>query len=220
MKMKRLVRLGTVLMVIAIAISSILTVSASSKSQPAFTQTKFYDIPAGTTFGWINAVPVMTDSTHFQWVNGRPFIIMAASTSASYNLTNAPTSIDFGVIQPSTEYYAYGSAPSNPVTDAQCTFTITNSQANAIKVNINMTNFTGGAGWTLGVPDGTHTRVIAYYSGENPASGVTLTTSDQAFISSLAGSATIKWDFSWETPTNFVDGVQKTAQITLTGVVP
>ena len=143
-----------------------------------------------------------------------------AAGGGTYNLTNSPSSIDFGVIQPSTTYYAYGSAPSNPVTDAQCTFTITNGQANAIKVNIQATNFTGGGGWTLGAPDGTHARLIAYYSGENPASGVTLTTSPQTFVASLAGSATIKWDFSWETATAFADGTQKSSTITLTGVSP
>ena len=143
-----------------------------------------------------------------------------ASGGSTYNLTNSPTSIDFGVIQPNTKYYAYGSAPSNPVTDGQCTFTITNGQANAIKVNIQATDFTGGGGWTLGTPDGTHARLIAYYSGENPASGVTLTTSPQTFVASLAGSATLKWDFSWETPTSFADGTQKSSTITLTGLAP
>jgi hypothetical protein len=143
-----------------------------------------------------------------------------AGGGSTYNLTNSPSSIDFGVIQPSTTYYAYGSAPSNPITDGQCTFTITNSQANAIKINIKAANFTGGGGWTLGTPDGTHTRLIAYYSGQNPASGVTLTTSDQVFVASLAGSATLKWDFSWETATSFADGTQKSSTITLTGVAP
>jgi hypothetical protein len=140
--------------------------------------------------------------------------------SATYNLTNSPASIDFGVIQPSTTYYAYGSAPSDPVTDAQCTFTITNGQANAIKVNIQATNFTGGGGWTLGTPDGTHARLIAYTSGMHPAAYVTLTTSPQTFVASLAGSATIKWDFSFETATAFADGTQKSSSITLTGLSP
>lgn len=147
-------------------------------------------------------------------------IYVTYTASGTYNLTNSPSSIDFGVIQPNTKYYAYGSAPSNPITDGQCTFMITNSQSNAIKINIQATNFTGGDGWTLGAPDGTHSRLIAYYSGQNPASGVTLTTSDQVFIASLAGSATLKWDFSWETATSFADGTQKSSTITLTGLVP
>jgi hypothetical protein len=108
------------------------------------------------------------------------------------------------------------------VVDGNCTFTITNSTTFAVKININMTNFTGGGGWTLSSssPDGTHTRVTAYYSGEALASATVLTTSDQVFIASLAGSATKKWDFKWETPTSFADRTQKSATITLTGVVP
>jgi hypothetical protein len=168
--------------------------------------------PAGAqTMSW-------AQSTSSYWaISAASF---APAVSNTYNLTNSPSSIDFGVIQPSTKYYAYGSAPSNPVTDGQCTFTITNSQSNAIKVNIQATNFTGGGGWTLGAPDGTHARLIAYYSGQNPASGVTLTTSPQAFVASLAGSATIKWDFSFEDATSFADGVQKSSTITITGLAP
>jgi hypothetical protein len=179
-----------------------------------------------TQVGWrLNA----STTIKVTWVRTRiypPSYTMPSSSfgsvtaTATYNLTNSPSSIDFGVIQPNTKYYAYGSAPSNPVTDGQCTFTITNSQANIIKVNIQATNFTGGGGWTLGAPDGTHARLIAYTSGSNPASGVTLTTSPQTFVASLASSSTIKWDFSWETATSFDDGTQKSSTITLTGVAP
>jgi hypothetical protein len=206
-------------------------------SAPTFTAVPYWVVFNQDAQGYIysnsgSAAHVFTSKTFGSWSASQTlaqvggsyifgcYCTYTAGGGSTYNLTNSPSSIDFGVIQPNTKYYAYGSAPSNPITDGQCTFTITNGQSNAIKVNIQATNFTGGGGWTLGAPDGTHARLIAYYSGQNPASGVTLTTSPQAFVASLAGSATLKWDFSFETATSFADGTQKSSSITLTGVAP
>jgi len=137
----------------------------------------------------------------------------------SPSLTNVPDSKAFGVVAAGTSYYAYGSAPSNPVADGECTFTITNDSAGAEDIDIKGSNFTGGVGWTLAGSTGENqVKITAYYSGQNPASGVVLTTSDQEFYDGLAGSATIKWDFKMETPTSFTDGVEKTGTITLTAV--
>ena len=57
--------------------------------------------------------------------------------------------------------------------------------------------------------------MTAYYSGLNPASGVVLTTSYQAFITALADSGTKKWDFKLESPSAFTDGVSKSSTITV-----
>lgn len=127
---------------------------------------------------------------------------------------------DFGSVSDSTTYYAKGSAPNNPVQDSDCTFTLSNDSNGSIKVLIKGSNFVGGVGWTLvtTAPGADEVKLVAYYSGQNPTSGVVLTTSDQTFISSLAV-GTIKWDFSLTTGINS-DGTQKTGTITLTGVAP
>lgn len=133
------------------------------------------------------------------------------------SIANTPASENLGLVSESSTYYAYGSAPSNPVQDGECTFTITNDGSVAIDITIECTNFTGGNGWTLtsSSPGSAEVRLTAYYSGQNPASGIVLTTSPQSFYSNLASSATLKWDFKFETGT-FTDGVEKTSTITLT----
>ena len=137
------------------------------------------------------------------------------------SISNTPSSKDFGIVKPLTTYYAYGSAPSNPVTDGQCTFTITNNAASSVNIAIKGTDATGGTTWSLitGTPADNQIKVTAYASGTNPASGVVLTTSNQSFCT-IAGSGTKKWDFSELTggQTNtFSDSAQKTFTITLTG---
>jgi len=86
-----------------------------------------------------------------------------------------------------------------------------------IDTTIKGSAFTGGVGWTLtsGSPGSNTVRITAYYSGQNPASGVVLTTSDQAFVQNLAASAHTHWDFKFETGT-FTDGVAKSGTITIT----
>jgi hypothetical protein len=140
-------------------------------------------------------------------------------TTLSVALTNSSASIAFGIVASSHTYYAKGSAPSNPVADADCTQTITNTGTAAIDINVKETNPTGGVGWTLtsGAPGSDTIRDTVYYSGKNPASGVILTTSYQAFYSNLAASATKKWDMKRETGT-FSDGAQKTSTVTFTAV--
>jgi hypothetical protein len=137
------------------------------------------------------------------------------------NISNNVSTKDFGVVLPSTTYYAKGSAPDNPVVDGNCTYILTNNNADsAVKVNIKCSNATGGTGWTLtsdAVGQNTY-KAIAYKTGDNPT-GVTLTTSDQVFCSSIASSGHIHWDFQMQTGT-FTDGAQKTYVITLTGVKP
>jgi len=142
------------------------------------------------------------------------------TSSFTANIANTPSTKAFGVVADNTTYYAYGSAPSNPVTDGQCTFTITNNGDTA-KINIKGANATGGTGWTLvaTAPSTNQYRITCYASGTNPASGIVLTTSDQQFIASLAASGTKKWDLKLETGFS-TDGVEKSAVITLTAVAP
>jgi hypothetical protein len=137
----------------------------------------------------------------------------------AHDITNSPDTKAFNVIQESGSFYAKGSAPSNPVTDGECTYTITNTGSVPIDISITGFNYTGGVGWTLGASVGANTvKMTAYASGTNPASGVVLTTGSQLFLSNLAAAATKKWDFRLDTGT-FTDGAAKTGKITLTSTV-
>jgi hypothetical protein len=162
-----------------------------------------------------------TNQAFSSTANRIPSLYATGATAGTYNLTNDPSSKDFGIVAASSTIQAGGGAYSNPVQDGECTFTITNSQANAIKVSIKESNPTGGVGWTLtaSAPGENTIRDTAVVSGVNPASGIVLTTSDQTLIASLAGSATKKWDLQRETGT-FTDGAQKSSTITLTGSAP
>jgi len=186
----------------------------------------WYDVTSATTW-----TPEKLDNNHFRvrvdaytqntaeeirldWIP----VEVTYTTGGVPSLTNSPPNKDFDIVQPNTTYYAKGSAPSNPVQDGDCTFTITNDGSIAIDISIRATNFIGSPSgdWILGTPDATHARLTAYYSGQNPASGLVLTTSAQAFYSNLAASAMKMWDFEFETATSFADGNPKTSTITLT----
>jgi hypothetical protein len=145
------------------------------------------------------------------------------------SITNSPSSLAFGTVMPGTTYYAYnqstGSYP-NPVTSSQCHFTITNAGGSSVNLALSCTNATSGNTWTLvsGTPSGDQFEVIAVYNGENPASGLVLTNSNQSFYSSLAASGTLLWDFKevlGGTGTGksgtFSDAATKTYTITITG---
>ena len=146
---------------------------------------------------------------------------MVCYIAPTYSLTNSPNSKAFGSVAASSTYYAKGLAPSNPVVDGDCTFTVTNDGGSAEKISIKAANFTGGVGWTLtsGAPGENTVRITTYKTGDDPAAGVVLTTSDQTLIASLAAAAHTHWDFKFETGT-FTDGIEKTGVITLTGIIP
>jgi hypothetical protein len=140
------------------------------------------------------------------------------NVAASYDITETTTSKAMGTLAASTTYYAKGSAPSNPVGDGDCTFTLTNNATGACDLNMQMADFTGGVGWNIAGSVGSNeVKITAYYSGQNPASGLVLTNSDQEFYDGLAGSAHIHWDFKLETGT-FTDGVAKSGVLTITAV--
>lgn len=153
-------------------------------------------------------------------ISVRILSLYATGTEAggTYDITNDPSTKNFGFVLPSTSYYAKGSAPSNPVSDNECSYTLTSTGSAATDIDVHGHNATGGDGWTLvsGAPGAQQYALTAYYSGQNPASGVALTTSDQEFYDNLASSGHIHWDFKLDTGT-FTDGAQKTAVITLTG---
>jgi hypothetical protein len=169
------------------------------------------------------------------------YLIIGTSDTSSYqsisvyiapvlSITNSPISIDFGIVMPSTTYYAYNQSNSggysNPVTSAECYFTITNTGSSSCNIALNCSNASGGNAWTLVAsnPTGDQFKVIAVYNGEDPASGLVLTNANQAFYTGLAASATLLWDFKeilGGTGTGkagtFSDSAVKTYTILITG---
>jgi len=137
--------------------------------------------------------------------------------TAAADISNAPGSKDFGTVSESTSYWSNGSAPTFPLDDGECFFTVTNNSSDPVNISIEAADFGGGVGWTIaGSPDVDTVTLKAGKSGDNAEGDmVTLTNSDQGFISDLAASDSIKWEIKLETGT-FTDGVQKTSTITLT----
>ena len=151
--------------------------------------------------------------------------VYASYTSAStLAMTNTPAIRAFGTLYNSQTYYSnnltLGYAPTFPLADAQCYFTITNSGMASGNISAKATNFTGGTTLTLtdAAPGETTLRLSLYRSGDaNSSANTTLTTTDRRFITSLPASATKKWEIKLETPTSDQnDANQKTCTITFT----
>jgi hypothetical protein len=171
---------------------------------------------ADTTTAYPGSMPA--NLTAFGGISTDKYCVYCTYTpAASYDISNTPSSESLGILAINTTYYAYGSAPSNPVQDGECTFTVTNNGATAIDLDMKVGDFTGGVGWNIAASPGSNeVKITAYYSGQNPASGLVLTNSDQEFYDGLAASAHIHWDFKLLTGTGFTDGVAKSATLTIT----
>lgn len=144
---------------------------------------------------------------------------LPAGGGPTYNITNEPDNENLGIVLDGHTYYAYGSAPSNPVQNGECTFTISNS-GDSCDIDMKITDFTGGTTWNIvsGSPSTNEVRVTAYYSGQDPASGLVLANTDAEFYDGLASSSSIKWDFKFETGDLANENEQHSATITVTAV--
>lgn len=142
------------------------------------------------------------------------------ASGVTLDISNTPSSENLGTVADSSTYYAFGSAPSNPVQDGECTFTVTNN-GDQCDLDMKISDFTGGTSWNIvsGSPGANEVRVTAYYSGQNPASGLVLANTDAEFYDALAGSATLKWDFKFETGTLADEPNQHSATLTITATV-
>jgi hypothetical protein len=136
------------------------------------------------------------------------------------NISNTPSSIDFGYVDETHSYWSNGAEPVFPLDDGECFFTLTNNSSAPANIAIRATNFSGGAGWTLAGTPGVNTVTLkAGRSGDNAEGDmVILTTGDQTFITNLPASSSRKWEIKLETGT-FSDYAQKTSTITLTATI-
>ena len=136
------------------------------------------------------------------------------------NISNTPSSIDLGYVAETHSYWSNGAAPTFPLDDAECYFTLTNNSSAPADIAIRATDFTGGVGWTLaGSPGVNIVTLKAGRSGDNAEGDmVILTTGDQTFITNLPAFSSRKWEIKLDTGT-FSDGVPKTSTITLTASI-
>jgi hypothetical protein len=111
-----------------------------------------------------------------------------AAAACSANITNTGGNWSLGVVATSTTYWANGSEPTWPLVDGDAKWTVTNNSGGSVDINIKATNFTGGVGWSLGVPAENVVRLSAFEEGDGSGDGLTLTTSYQEMMNSLAGS--------------------------------
>lgn len=135
-------------------------------------------------------------------------------TAGEADISNLPTSKAFGNVSESSSYWSNGSAPTFPLDDGECYFTVTNNGVQC-SITIKATNFIGGDGWTLtsGNPGSGTVRMRAGKSGDaNEDAMVILTTGEQPFIAGLVASK--KWELKLETGI-FTDPELKTSVITL-----
>ena len=141
--------------------------------------------------------------------------------SVTPDISNSPSSKNFSNVNESSSYYFKGTAPNNPVQSGDCYFSCTNNSGFTVDLYIQGTNWTGGSGWTLtsGSPGSNQARETFYCVGDNPASGVVLTTSPQLFYEDLADTASIGWDGKLETGT-FGDGTTRDQTLTISAQVP
>ncbi len=142
--------------------------------------------------------------------------------SLAPDITNAPTSKDFGTVSESTPYWSNGSAPVWPLDDTECYFTVTNNSSSAVNIDIRATDFSGGTpSWTLGAtPDADTVTLKAGKVPDAEGDLKTLTTVDQPFITGLDAATSLKWELKMETPTSFSNGDPKTSTVTLTATFP
>jgi len=134
------------------------------------------------------------------------------------DISNTPSSKNFGTVSENALYWSNGSPPNwgDGLNDGECYFEVTNNSSDSVDISIEAADFGGGVGWTLaGSPDVDTVTLKAGQSGDAfETDMVTLTTSDQDFISNLGASDSKKWELELETGT-FTDGVEKTSTVTL-----
>jgi hypothetical protein len=135
------------------------------------------------------------------------------------NISNVPVSKDYGIVQPSTAYWAGGAEPSWPLEAADCWGNLTNNSSFAVDISASMTNMIGGTTWTIGSSPGTNvfTIKIGIAGKANVGNFTTLSNTPVAWITSMVAGNMTRWTMVFYTPTNspqFADGVPKSGNMT------
>lgn len=156
----------------------------------------------------------LSDSDNWNIIAGA----LQEPSACAPDISNTPVDIDFGVVNENSTNYSNGSAPSFPLDDGECYFTVTNNSGGAIDITVESDNFTGGVGWVISNSVSENVVVLKVgKSGDEEVSLIILTGAPQGFITGLADSGTMKWELRLETGT-FTDGAEKSTIVTLTAV--
>lgn len=133
------------------------------------------------------------------------------------DISNSPSTLALGVLAPSSTYWSNGSEPSWPLTDGDAYFTVTNNGSIAVDISANVTNWTGGVGWTnvSGSPGENQIRMTLFAEGDGSGDGSVLSSTPSTVSENLSSSSNIDMEIKVETGSSFTDGVGKTMTITL-----
>lgn len=155
-----------------------------------------------------------------EWAGNAPQI--SIFTVIPPDISNTPSSHDFGVVQPSTTVWAKTNTttpPSFALTDGNCTGNVTNDSSFVVNILFSMTTMIGGTPWTIGAnPASNVFRMRLYISGAGNSTVYTaLSATPTDLIHELAAAAHQHYEFAIDTPTNdpFSDGILKSGNMTL-----
>ena len=127
--------------------------------------------------------------------------VLDLQESAEPSAAVSPSSKAFGVIKSSYTHWSKGAEPSWPLTDGDAFFYLYNDGGVSLDITANATNPVGGSGATLvgGVPGAEEIRVCLLKEGDNLSDNLTLTTTQQSWMSNIATSANVSWEIRLET---------------------
>lgn len=167
-----------------------------------------YDTAAGT-YCWLASGYGDWPSSLSPGTNtGTQYSIYCTYTlGAEANITNAPTSYNFGAVAASDTY-----------TTGIGYFNLTNNGDSAIDVEISASNMTGGQQWALSDTAIPGDMVYGLKAGNTTdySTTVKLNSPYNTLVENLADNTTWSWGMEFYAPTNFDDGAQKSSNVTLT----
>ena len=133
-----------------------------------------------------------------------------------------------GTIGPDTVYHSNPlgdeTAPSDPVVDGECRFTITNTSSVAIDLTVNFPDHTGGDASTnsdLGTNDTTKFGAYSYCSGMTYSTGkvIAKVTGSDAMKENLAATTDILWGLTYESQSDaWTSGVAMASTVVITAI--
>jgi hypothetical protein len=176
-----------------------------------------------------------------------PFVITESAqavTSATVTITSAPAFVGIsnapntwtingitrsGYSKNDTTYYSNPlgdiTIPANPVVDAACRFTITNTSTIATNITLNISDFSGGdasPNTNAGTNNATAFGAYGYATGMATYATdkkIAKTTGSDQFVTNLAGTTDKKWGIEIKTQANdWVSSTNMTATATITAI--
>lgn len=128
----------------------------------------------------------------------------SALSAGTPSMTAGPPSKAFGILHLNSVNWSFGSEFSGNLDDAEAYFYVYNNGSIAINVSANCTNGTGGTGSTLtsGSPGADSFRVSLFKEGGTTSNNLTLTATQQSWITSMAASANTSFEVKLEIGTS------------------